>query len=151
MKKKPEAAQRPPTIKFIRDSEHAVVPTRKHIGDVGYDLVLSRELCIAPDGFTDAHTDLRIALPRNHWAMITGRSSSLRTHGILVLTGIIDQGYTGPLHIAVHNMRNKEFHLEAGSRIAQLIIHEIHTFEWEEVEELPRTDRGDRGFGSTGA
>lgn len=140
----------PVNIQFIRDSESAVVPFRTYPGDVGYDLSLSRDLHIEPLGFTDAHTDLRISLPRNHWGLITGRSSSTRKHGILVLTGVIDQSYTGPLHIAVRNLKNEEFFLAAGGRIAQLIIHEICSFDWIEVDKLPITERGDKGFGSTG-
>lgn len=135
---------------FKLTSEKAVMPERKNPGDVGYDLYISEDLRIDPHGFTDVKTDVCLYLEPGFWAMITGRSSSLRNHGILVNTGIIDGGYTGEMHIAVQNLRNRPFFLPAGSRIAQLIVLKIHEFIWVKCDELPITDRGSKGFGSTG-
>lgn len=138
-------------ILFRRHSEKAVLPFRSKPGDVGFDLTISRDLYIDPLGFTDAHTDISIFLEPGFWAEICGRSSATRTHGVLVLKGVIDGGYTGELHVAVQNLRAVPFHAPAGTRIAQLIVSRIYDFEWEEVDALPETERGSRGFGSTGA
>lgn len=138
------------TILFTKSSEKARMPSRKYPGDVGYDLYLSRDLIIGAFEVTDAHTDINIALPLGYWAMIVGRSSTLKDHGILVATGILDRGYTGALHIQCQNLRDFLFRAKAGDRIAQVIIQPIFNFEWVLSDELPETERGQSGFGSSG-
>lgn len=127
-------------------------PYRKHDGDAGWDLFVSRPCDIPPGETVDVHTDIRIDMPVNLYARITGRSSSLRSLGLLVNEGIIDNGYTGELFICVHNMTDKPFCVERGMRLAQVLFHQIEDVRWSEVEEIgPSSDgRGDAGFGSTG-
>lgn len=137
-------------IKFTRSSETAKIPDRKYPGDVGYDLYLSQDFHLGGNEVKDAYTGINISLPHGFWGMIVGRSSSLKDHGILVATGILDRGYTGPLHIQVQNLRNYDFHAKTGDRLAQFIIQSIYTFEWIETDVLPTTERSSRGFGSTG-
>ena len=132
--------------------EHARRPYRKHDGDAGWDLFVSRPCDIPPGETMDVHTDVRINLPLNLFARITGRSSSLRKHGLLVNEGIIDNGYTGELFVCVHNLGEETFHVERGMRLAQVLFHQIEDVRWSEVDEIgPSSDgRGDAGFGSTG-
>lgn len=137
-------------ILFVRTSDNAVVPSRKYMGDVGYDLYLSRSFHIGPYEVADAFTDINIYLPLGFGGFITGRSSSTKNHGVLIIPAVMDQGYTGPMHIQVQNLRNKEFSAAPGDRIAQLIIQPIYNFEWVETLSLPETERGTRGFGSSG-
>lgn len=132
--------------------EGAKAPFKKHTGDAGWDLYVSRPCDIAPGETVDVHTDIKISMPPFLYARITGRSSSLRKHGLLVNEGIIDNGYTGELFVCVHNMTDKVFHVKRGMRLAQVLFHYIEDIRWAQVDEIKPTPgrRGDNGFGSTG-
>lgn len=132
--------------------EGAKRPFKKHAGDAGWDLFVSKPCDIQPGETVDVHTGIRIDMPPFLYARITGRSSSLRKHGLLVNEGIIDNGYTGELFVCVHNMRNEVFHVEQGMRLAQVLFHTIEDVRWSEVDEIKSIPgkRGDAGFGSTG-
>lgn len=132
--------------------EGAKAPYKKHVGDAGWDLFISRD-CIIPAGATmDVHTDIKINMPPYLYARIVGRSSTLRKHMLMVNEGIIDNGYTGELFVCVHNMSDKPFHVKQGMRLAQVLFHSIEDIRWAEVDEIIPAPgrRGDAGFGSTG-
>lgn len=130
----------------------AQAPYRKHVGDAGWDLFISRE-CIIPAGATmDVHTDIKIDMPPYLYARIIGRSSTLRKHQLIVNEGIIDNGYTGELFVCIHNVSDKPFHVKQGMRLAQVLFHTIEDIRWAEVDEIKPAagKRGNAGFGSTG-
>lgn len=132
--------------------EGAKRPYKKYSGDAGWDLYVSRPCTIQPGETMDVHTDLQISMPPKTYARITGRSSTLRKHGLLVYEGIIDNGYTGEMFVCVHNLGKEPFQVEAGMRLAQVIFGSIYDVRWSEVDEIrpdPRK-RGNAGFGSTG-
>lgn len=130
----------------------AKVPFKQYSGDAGWDLFVSREAVIPAHDTIDVHTDIKISMPPFLYGRITGRSSSLRKHGLLVNEGIIDNGYTGELFICVHNLKNEPFKVEKGMRLAQIIFDDIKDVRWAEVEEIREVPgkRGNKGFGSTG-
>ena len=127
-------------------------PYKKYLGDAGWDLYVSRPCDIQPGETVDVHTDLQIDMPSKTYARITGRSSTLRKHGLLVYEGIIDNGYTGEMFVCVHNMGKEVFHVEPGMRLAQIIFGTVDDIRWCEVEEIESSPnkRGNNGFGSTG-
>ena len=130
----------------------AKAPYKKHFGDAGWDLFVSRE-CVIPPGVTvDVHTDIKMDMPPYLYARIVGRSSTLRKHQLMVNEGIIDNGYTGELFVCVHNLGNKPFHVKKGMRLAQVLFHTIEDVRWSEVSTITPVpgSRGDNGFGSTG-
>ena len=132
--------------------EGAKKPYKKYTGDAGWDLFVSRPCIIAPGETVDVHTDISINMPPKTYARITGRSSTLRKHQLMVNEGIIDNGYTGELFICVHNLGKETFYVEQGMRLAQLIFGTIDDIRWCPVDDIlpdPRK-RGDSGFGSTG-
>lgn len=130
----------------------AKTPYKKHTGDAGWDLYVSRECTIPPGETVDVHTDVRIDMPPYLYARIVGRSSTLRKHNLMVNEGIIDNGYTGELFVCIHNMGDKPFHVKQGMRLAQVLFYTIEDVRWSEVEKIMATPgkRGDAGFGSTG-
>ena len=138
-------------VDFVLE-EGAKMPYKKYSGDAGWDLFVSEDCDIAPGETVDVHTGVRIKMPRALFARITGRSSSLRKHKLLVNEGIIDNGYTGELFVCVHNLGNETFHVEHGMRIAQVLFHQIEDVRWSQVESINSTSdgRGANGFGSTG-
>lgn len=135
-----------------RLEEGARRPFKRHSGDAGWDLSASRAVTIRPGETVDVHTDIYISMPPRLYARITGRSSSLRKHRLLVNEGIIDNGYRGELFVCVHNMGEEPVEVRPGMRLAQVLFHVIEDVRWSEVDELPGSPdgRGDAGFGSTG-
>lgn len=132
--------------------EGAKPPFKKHTGDAGWDLFVSRPCVIQPGATVDVHTDIKINMPPYVYARIVGRSSTLRKHHLMVNEGIIDNGYTGELFVCVHNLGDEPFHVEQGMRLAQVLFHVIEDVRWSEVEEIVPVPgkRGNDGFGSTG-
>lgn len=132
--------------------EGAKMPYKKYGGDAGWDLFVSEDCDIAPGETVDVHTGVRIKMPRALFARITGRSSSLRKHKLLVNEGIIDNGYTGEMFVCVHNLGSETFRVKQGMRIAQVLFHQIEDVRWSQVELIGSTSdgRGANGFGSTG-
>lgn len=132
--------------------EGAKIPFKKHLGDAGWDLYVSRDCDIQPFETVDVHTDIKINMPPYVYGRITGRSSTLRYHKLLVNEAIIDNGFTGELFVCVHNMSDKPFHVEKGTRLAQILFHTIEDVRWSRVDEIKPAPgkRGNDGFGSTG-
>jgi dUTP pyrophosphatase len=140
------------TLLVKRLSDTAGLPTNGHHDDCGLDLYCSQAVTIAPGAWADVPTDVAVKLPPNTWGMLTGRSSAVRTHGLMVLQGVIDEGYTGELYACVYNIKTEPVEVEVGQRLAQLILmHNVRMdISVQEVDELPETTRGAKGFGSTG-
>jgi dUTP pyrophosphatase len=132
--------------------EGAKAPYKKHIGDAGWDLFVSRPCTINPGETVDVHTDIKINMPPYLYARITGRSSTLRKHGLMVNEGIIDNGYTGEMFVCVHNVGTEPVEIEKGMRLAQVLFHPIEDVRWSQVQEIKPVPgkRGNNGFGSTG-
>jgi dUTP pyrophosphatase len=150
-REKDGAAARP-VLKFQLDDD-AKMPTRGYAGDAGYDLYVQEDIVIGPDAFADVPMGCAVELPPGVWGFITGRSSTLRKHNLLVTTGIIDTGYRGPLFAGVKNLDfNRPFTAEKGTRLAQLIPlpNLADGMLAVEAQTLDPSERGTAGFGSSG-
>lgn len=97
-------------------------------------------------------TGLSIELPKGYEMQIRPRSGLAAKHGITVLNspGTIDADYRGEIRVILVNLSNEEFRIEAGERIAQMVVARHEQVEWELAEELAESERGEGGFGSTG-
>lgn len=126
------------------------LPHRSYPGDCGYDLYVSHDTEILPLSFADVPTNIRVALPPNVWGLIMGRSSAIRSRGLVVLPGILDNGYRGPLFTAVYNICAFDVLVEQGQRLGQLVLMPLVAATPQWVGWMPDTDRGSSGFGSTG-
>ncbi|XAO35665.1 deoxyuridine triphosphatase [Microbacterium phage FireCastle] len=131
---------------------NARMPIRAHSDDAGFDLFVARETLVPAHGFADVPSGVRMQLPNGYWGMLTGRSSTIRKRGLLVVQGIIDTGYTGELFSAVWNLTDKPVLIEEGDRVAQLIILPNSTQQsvLRRSDGLGDTKRGSNGFGSSG-
>ena len=126
-------------------------PTRSHADDAGWDLYTSERVVIPPNEFRDLPTNIWVALPANLWGLVTGRSSALRQHGLLVHSGVIDAGYRGELFAGAFNLANRQVIIEPGQRLAQFIPIPRSAIPVEMVlSDPPPGTRGTAGFGSTG-
>lgn len=97
-------------------------------------------------------TGIRIELPQGYEAQVRPRSGLALKHGVTVLNtpGTIDSDYRGELKVLLVNLSGEDFVINAGERIAQMIIAKHETATWEEVEALDETERGEGGYGHTG-
>lgn len=128
-------------------------PARAHDDDAGLDLHTAETMMIEPGHFVDVPTDVeQVQLPPGRWGMITGRSSTLRKLGLHVPMAVIDPGWRGPLYVGAWNLGIAPVKVEAGSRLAQLILLAnatagVPVVQADRVDDHPR---GLSGFGSTG-
>lgn len=97
-------------------------------------------------------TGIRIELPEGYEAQVRPRSGLALKHGVTVLNtpGTIDSDYRGELKVLLVNLSNDDFVVNAGERVAQMVIARHETATWEEVEVLDETERGEGGYGHTG-
>ena len=123
---------------------------RAHPGDAGLDLFCSESVVVRPGRFVDIPLGVSVEIPHGYWAMLTGRSSTLRKRGLLVNQGVIDQGYRGPLFAGVWNLTDEHVEVPRGDRVAQLILIPLWTGEPVSVLHLAESSRGVSGFGSSG-
>jgi len=106
---------------------------------------------VPPGGYAELEVGVRVKVPDNTWALITGRSSTAWKRRLLVIQGIIDEQYIGPLRTLVYNPNHISIRVHEGDRLSQLIIiPKYHPERIVTVEELPQTARGESGFGSSG-
>lgn len=138
-------------IKFTLDGG-AIAPTRAHDTDAGLDLYACRPANIPPGGRELISTGVHVAIPPGYVGLICPRSGLAHKAGLTVLNapGIIDAGYTGEIKVNLHNTGDALQHVDAGDRIAQLVITPIADAQLEQVDTLGTTERGDNGHGSTG-
>lgn len=132
----------------------AVIPERAYAGDAGLDLAASERVEIGPGERAVVGTGLAVAIPEGYAGFVQPRSGLASRHGISVVNspGLVDSGYRGELRVVLLNIdRVDAFVIEPGMRIAQLVVLAIPHIELSEVEDLPASERGGRGFGSSTA
>ena len=134
--------------------EEAIVPERAYAGDAGLDLAACEAVELAPGERAVVGTGLAIAIPDGYAGFVQPRSGLAARHGISVVNapGLVDSGYRGEVRVVLLNTDSSEpFRVEPGMRIAQLVVLPIPELEIVEREELPESERGVRGFGSSRA
>jgi dUTP pyrophosphatase len=131
----------------------AVLPERAYHGDAGLDLSACERVELPPGERAVVGTGLAVAIPAGYAGFVQPRSGLADRHGISIVNspGLIDSGYRGELKVVLINTdRTHPFVVEPGMRIAQLVVLEIPELELMEMNELPATERGVRGHGSSG-
>lgn len=151
------------TIKTVTDRlQLPILP-----GDVGFNLPAQEQTVIPPGAFVEVHTGIRVELPEGFWAMVLPRSSTNRTGRLIVLPGVIDQGFRGEITILIHNIirqptfvqrlirwsffkrLDKSVLIREGQSVAQLVILPAIRPGIEKVYTLTPSIRGTNAFGST--
>ena len=135
-------------MKVVLD-EDAYFPKRAHDTDAGYDLRTPKRLVLSPHEIKTVSTGVHIQLPKGKCGIVCSKSGLLRDYAILT-TGLVDEGYTGAIGVTLINLGGNYITFERGEKIAQFYITNYYAYDLEVVEELDDTDRGERGFGSTG-
>lgn len=128
----------------------AIIPKRNCPTDAGADL-FSDETCIIKSGeWRAVSTGISISLPEGSYGRIAPRSGLALKNGIDVLGGVVDSGYRGEIKVILFNHSDINKLINAGDKIAQLIIEQCLILDAIEVDSLESSDRGEKGFGSSG-
>jgi dUTP pyrophosphatase len=141
-------------IRVTRLRDEAVLPARAHAGDAGLDLSTCERVELAPGERAVVPTGVAVALPAGYAGFVQPRSGLASRHGISIVNspGLIDSGYRGEVKVVLLNTDPEATWVaEPGERIAQLVVLAIPELELLEVDELPASERGTAGFGSSGA
>lgn len=125
-----------------------IVPTRAHKTDAGLDLYAVADSVVPAYGAAVFDTYVHVAIPEGYVGFVKSKSSLMAQR--ITTDGTIDSGYTGSIRVVLFNHSNLSQKIEAGQKIAQLVILPIITPEVELVGYLDKTERGSGGFGSTG-
>ena len=146
----PERGMTELLVKRLHDG--AILPTRAYEHDAGLDLSACERVELGPGERALVGTGLTVAIPEGHAGFVQPRSGLAARHGITVLNtpGLVDAGYRGELKVVLLNTdRAERFVVEPGMRIAQLVIAPVVTPDLVEVDDLPDSERGEKGFGSS--
>ena len=139
-----------PKMLFTKTHELAQLPVKNHSDDTGWDLFSVESVIIPAKDRKVVPVGLKLAyLEPGYWIKVSSRSGLSFKHGITAHPGVIDNGYRGDLGVLLYNNSNTDYHVNVGDRVAQLVLNfniSIHA-DWGEVQE---TDRGEKGFGSSG-
>ena len=138
-------------IKIKKINPDGKVPTRAKSSDAGYDLYSTADMPITPTARQLVPTGIAIEIPEGYYGRIAPRSGLAVRAGIDILAGVVDSGYRNEIKVVMINLGEGLVSVNKGDRIAQLIIEKCHDVEWEEVNELSDSDRGEGGFGSSGS
>lgn len=140
-------------LQVTRLRPDVVLPEGAYPGDAGLDLVACEAVELGPGERALVPTGIAVAIPEGYAGFVVPRSGLALRHGISLVNtpGIIDSGYRGELRvIAINTDRDSSFVVEAGMRVAQLLIVPVATLSLVEQDELSDTVRGAAGFGSSG-
>ncbi len=146
------ASLKTPTCRLVRIDSRATLPVRATSLAAGYDLTSVESVCIEPQQRRLVHTGICASIPPGYHIEVRPRSGLAFKHGITVLNspGTIDADYRGEIMVLLINLGDAPYQIEAGDRIAQIVLmrHSCCKFEW--TDSLDDTNRGANGFGSSG-
>jgi len=143
----------PEALRVRRLDPRAVLPTRAYAHDAGLDLYALDGITLGPGERASVRTGVAVEIPEGQAGLVLPRSGLAARHGIALVNapGLIDAGYRGELQVLLLNTdREEACTLQAGDRIAQLVLTSVATPAVEEVQELTASERGQGGFGSSG-
>lgn len=136
-------------LPFLLLDSQARLPTRAHPEDAGLDLYSLESLVLPAHQGRLVKTGLALELPSGYVGLLADRSS-LGKKGLKIMGGVIDAGYRGELLVSLWNLASADFQLTQGDKIAQLLVFPIAVPVPQQVWELSPSDRGEKGFGSSG-
>jgi len=131
----------------------ATIPAHAYSeGDAGVDLTSVADLILKAGERALVPTGIAMAIPKGFGGFVQPRSGLAVNHGITLTNapGLIDSNYRGEISVIIQNTGGDDFEIKVGDRIAQLVIMPVECAEFEAVEVLPESDRGEGGFGSSG-
>jgi len=128
----------------------AKLPNLAYVGDAGIDLFSVEDIEIPAMENRAVRTGIKIAIPEGYAGFVWDKSGLALNKQLKTMAGVIDSGYRGEVKVVLFNLGKENYKVEKGSKIAQLVIMPIINYELEEVKKLDETERGSKGFGSSG-
>lgn len=136
-----------PVLKLHPDAK---LPTFAHETDAGMDLYALEDTVIRAGEHARVKTGIALGIPHGYVGLCWDKSGLAHKSGITVLAGVVDAGYTGEILVELHNVSNTDYTFAQGDKITQMLIQKVEHPSIVEVAELTESQRGDRGFGSSG-
>ena len=139
-------------VKIKKLHEDAIIPKYATDGSAGFDIRIVKPIALRSTKRGIAQTGLSFEIPKGYEMQIRPRSGLAARYGVTVLNspGTIDSDFRGEVCVILYNAGLSTISFPKGTRIAQGVICKVDQAEFEEVDELSETDRGNSGFGSTG-
>lgn len=134
-------------IQLFRDG--IKLPQKSHLPDVGLDLFTPESFDIDSLETKTIGLGIGVAIPEGFAGMLVPRSS-IADKGLLIQTAIIDPDYTGEIHLIITNCSKNKIHIEKEQRVCSLVVYSVLNARIEVVDKLNKTERGNKGLGSTG-
>jgi dUTP pyrophosphatase len=142
-------------IKFVRTHLDAVLPERNHkdilTGDSGYDLTAVEDCVIPARDGNVVPVGLKIGyITPGHWIRIESRSGLHFRYGLSAFNGVVDNSYRGDISPRINNNSDNDYQVKKGDRVAQLVLYPLIAVESSIIDTVEETERGEKGFGSSG-
>jgi dUTP pyrophosphatase len=136
---------------FVKTHPDAILPKSNFPTDTGYDVCSVETIVIPAKGSAQVNVGLQFAyIPMGYWVRVESRSGLSFKSNILAHPGIIDSTYRGNAGVLLYNHGSVDYIVKKGDKIAQFAIYELNKMNVEFTEEVQSTDRGEKGFGSSG-
>ena len=132
-------------------SKNCRLPSKANESDAGWDLYASEDAIIEPSETALVSTDIAMAIPDNYVGLIWDRSGMAVKRKVHRFAGVIDSGYRGEVKVCLWNSSTEHCIINKGDRIAQILFQPAPPLPLIEVQNLDRTERGSKGFGSSGS
>ena len=137
------------TLQFFKITPRATTPTKAYGKPAGTDIYAAYDYKIAPLTMEKVKTDLKVKLPEGTYGRIAARSGVTIAEQIIIGGGVVDPDFTGNITILVFNLSNTDCIIKTGDSFAQLICEKISHPALVEISDIPNTERGEKGFGSS--
>lgn len=137
-------------IRIKKIHPDAIVPRFAHHDDAGMDICVPERVTIAPGQRKSVALGLALEIPEGYVALLWDKSGLSHKYGIKTFGGVIDAGYRGEIHAGVMNLSKDTYVFEKGHKIVQMLIQKVEHPIVVEVDTLSESQRGERGFGSSG-
>ncbi len=128
----------------------AIVPNFAYEGDAGMDLFSIENMKLAPGERASIATGIAMAIPKGYVGLVWDKSGLSHKKGLKTLGGVIDAGFRGECRVGIVNLSLGDIKINKGDKVAQILVQKIERPEIEEVDVLEKTERSDKGFGSSG-
>ena len=137
-------------LKIKKLHPDAEIPHFANPGDAGMDLYVPERVTLMPGERKTVDLGLALEIPDGYVGLMFDKSGPSHLHGIKTFGGVIDSGYRGEIHAGVMNLSDRSFVFEKGHKIVQILIQKVEHPDIVVVKKLSKTNRGAKGFGSTG-
>ncbi|HET8574694.1 MAG TPA: dUTP diphosphatase [Candidatus Paceibacterota bacterium] len=137
-------------VKIKRLELDAKIPNYAYEGDAGFDLFAMEPVVLSPGERKMIRTGIAMEIPHGFVGLIWDKGSVSMKYGLKTLGGVVDSGFRGEIKVGLVNLSGEDYKIEKHDKVAQMIVQEFEHAQIEEAEDLGKSERGEKGFGSSG-